>query len=283
MFDDKGVMPDFLFIGPDKAGSSWLFEVLQRVEGVFVAPAKDLYYFDRYYHLGPDWYASQFVGGRGAGAVGEISHDYLFSSIAAQRICLDIPKVKLIVSLREPVSRMFSHYLYLRRSGLAAAGFADALDGCPELIEKSSYGKHLKNYMEFFPREQIHVAWFDQLVDDPLSYLNGILRFLSAPQVDKVPVAGPVRPASAARSAALARIAKAGAEITRHFGMPRLVSSVKHNRLVSGLLYQEFRPEERPRMTADERVKAADLLRSDVRLLEVVLGKELPDWPASAP
>ena len=36
-------------------------------------------------------------------------------------------------------------------------------------------------------------------------------------------------------------------------------------------------------MTADERVKAADLLRSDVRLLEVVLGKELPDWPASAP
>ena len=61
------------------------------------------------------------------------------------------------------------------------------------------------------------------------------------------------------------------------------MSSVKHNRLVSGLLYQEFRQEERPRMTADERVKAADLLRSDVRLLEVVLGKELPDWPASAP
>lgn len=280
MIDDSSVVPDFLFIGPDKAGSSWLYEVLRRVDGVFVAPAKDLYYFDRYYHMGADWYASQFSGAKEADAVGEISHDYLFSTVAAQRIRSDIPNVRLIVSLREPVSRAFSHYLYLRRSGLSSESFSDAIDNCPELIAKSSYGRHLKCYMELFSTEQIHVAWFDQLVDDPLSYLNGILQFLSVPTLDEVPVTGPVRPASAARSAALARFAKAGANLARYFGMPRLVSGVKHNRLVSNLLYKEFRQAERPRISSDERLKAAELLRSDVRLLESVLGKKLPTWPA---
>lgn len=273
--------PNFLFIGPDKAGSSWLYEALRRVEGVFVAPAKDLYYFDRYYHLGEEWYSMQFQGAEGGGAIGEISHDYLFSLEAARRIHSDIPDVRLIVSLREPISRTFSHYLYLRRSGLTKLAFADALDEWPELIEKSSYGKYLKIYFELFPREQIHVAWFEQLVDEPVEYLNGILRFLSVPLVDSDPVAGSVRPASTARSVLLARFAKAGAQAARDFGMARLVSSIKHSRLVSSLLYQEFKPEERPRMTADERIKTADLLRDDVRLLESVVGKKLPTWPAA--
>ena len=53
-------LPNFIYIGPDKAGSSWLHEVLIRHEQVFMPDAKDLYFFDRYYDRGVSWYATQF-------------------------------------------------------------------------------------------------------------------------------------------------------------------------------------------------------------------------------
>ena len=55
------VRPNFLFIGPDKAGSSWLFRVLGSHPEVYLSPAKDIYYFDRYYDRGIDWYLSRFA------------------------------------------------------------------------------------------------------------------------------------------------------------------------------------------------------------------------------
>lgn len=51
---------DFVFIGSDKAGSTWLFNFLKSHNEVFVPAAKDLYYFDKYYQLGERWYQRQF-------------------------------------------------------------------------------------------------------------------------------------------------------------------------------------------------------------------------------
>ena len=56
--------PDFIYIGPDKAGSSWLHEVLLEHPQVFLTPAKGLYFFDRYYDRGLPWYVSQFDAAR---------------------------------------------------------------------------------------------------------------------------------------------------------------------------------------------------------------------------
>ena len=53
------VLPNLVYIGPDKAGSTWLFGLLNRHPDVFMTPAKDLYFFDRYYDKGIEWYAKQ--------------------------------------------------------------------------------------------------------------------------------------------------------------------------------------------------------------------------------
>ena len=53
-------LPNFIYIGPDKAGSSWLHDVLIEHPQVFMTPAKDLYFFDRYFDKGTDWYAAHF-------------------------------------------------------------------------------------------------------------------------------------------------------------------------------------------------------------------------------
>lgn len=79
--------PNFIYIGPDKAGSSWLHEVLLTHHQVFMPPAKDLYFFDRYYDRGLGWYLGQFAGATSdQSVVGEVCQDYLFSSQAPLRI-----------------------------------------------------------------------------------------------------------------------------------------------------------------------------------------------------
>ena len=52
--------PNFLFIGPDKTGSSWMFHILSRHPDCFVPVAKDIYFFDRYYSKGMGWYLRHF-------------------------------------------------------------------------------------------------------------------------------------------------------------------------------------------------------------------------------
>ena len=77
-------LPNFLYVGPDKAGSSWLHEVLLKHPDVYLTPAKDLYFFDRYYDRGSSWYAAQFRDARQEKIVGEVCQDYLFHPEAAE-------------------------------------------------------------------------------------------------------------------------------------------------------------------------------------------------------
>ncbi len=97
-------LPNFLYVGPDKAGSSWLHEVLLKHPDVYLTPAKDLYFFDRYYDRGTDWYAAQFRDAGDQRIVGEVCQDYLFHPDAAARIDETLGPVKVMVSLRDPSS-----------------------------------------------------------------------------------------------------------------------------------------------------------------------------------
>ena len=129
--------PTFLFIGPDKTGSTWLYEVLRQHAACYVPPVKDIYFFDRHYERGLDWYLSFFEPApAGSLAAGELSHDYLFSPQAADRIARDLPNVRLLTSLRDPAERTFSHYLYMIRSGRTRLDFAAALEQFPELVDE---------------------------------------------------------------------------------------------------------------------------------------------------
>src|SRR4028119_313721 len=118
-------LPNFLYIGPDKAGSSWLHERLSLHPDIFLSPAKDLYYFDRYFERGPEWYAQFFRHATDEAIVGEVCQDYLFHPAAPERIASQLVEPRLMVTLRDPVERAFSSYLYARKHGLGAGTFKD--------------------------------------------------------------------------------------------------------------------------------------------------------------
>lgn len=269
-------LPNFLYVGPDKAGSSWLHETLLRHPDVYLTPAKDLYFFDRYYTRGPDWYAAQFRDAGGQEVVGEVCQDYLFHPEAATRIRATLgPNVKFMVSLRDPVERAWSSYLYMRKHGIGPETFAEALLSRPELLEHGRYATGLDRFLEHYPRENIHVALFDDLATDPQGFLDAVTDFLG---VDPMPLTGKDLearlPAAQARSVRLAHVARRGADWIREHDGARLVGMVKRSPMVHKVLYRPIdRQAVRPETVDVATVRAA--LGPEIEKLEGTLGLPL--------
>lgn len=271
--------PTFLFIGPDKTGSTWMYEVLRRHPLVFVPSVKDLYFFDRHYDRGLEWYLSFFAEAPlETRAAGELSHDYLFSPEAAERIARDLPRVRLLTCLRNPAERTFSHYLYMVRSGRTRAPFERALDEFPELVRNSLYATHLERWYARFEPERIRVLWFERLQADAAGFAREIFDFLRVSPVDGIPYERRVLPASRPRLHGLAKLAKRGADLVRDIGLTRMVGRVKGSALVRRLLYRPYGEAERPSLHPQTRNRLIERFRPDVARLERLLGVDLAHW-----
>ncbi len=269
--------PDFLFIGPDKSGSSWLQKVLSDHPDVYVPPAKDLYYFAQEYSRGPEWYLGHFAQAPAGTVVGEICHDYLSDAAAPPRIHAMLPDVKLVVCLREPVERTWSAYLNLQRHRETDQTFTAALDSEPSLIENSSYSRNLARFLALFPRDQLLVLWFDDLERDPQIILDQLCNFLGVATMHLLPEQRQsTRPAGQARVAPVARLAKRGAVLARRLGRPTIVGRVKSSSWVQGLLYRSLDDDvRRPPPEAYATVRAR--LGPDLVRLPEVLQVPMPD------
>lgn len=236
---------DFLFIGPSKTGSTWIFELLRSHPDVFVPRAKDLQFFDRFYDKGWDWYVSYFAAADGRIA-GEVSHDYiLHTKPAIQRIREHLPRVKLICCLRDPYERAASGANFLRRNGLAGYDepIAEIARRHPELLIGGQHCRNLAGVFAHFPRSQVLVLRFDDLAADPERFARRIYEFLGVPPVDSPLIGRVVNPQRRPRHVALARLVKSAARRARIVGLPGLVGAVKHNTLVMRVLYRSERGE----------------------------------------
>lgn len=277
------VKPTFIYIGPDKAGSTWLYEILRAHPRCFVPACKDIYFFDRYYHRGLDWYLSFFQGaGPGTIATGELSHDYLFSDLAARRIARDLPDVTLLTTLRDPAERTFAHYLHMIRSGRTRASFEEALERFPQLLDNSRYHRHLSRYFEAFERDQIRVLFFEDLQRDPTAFAKQVFDSLRLPFLEGADYGRRVQPTSRPRSTVLARAAKLGALAAREIRLTSMVGVVKRSR-VAGWLYKPYDARSRPRLEPEMRRRLVELTRDDAERLQDTLGVDLGSWLATDP
>lgn len=268
-------LPNFLYVGPDKAGSSWLHEVLLKHPDVYLSPAKDLYFFDRYYDRGLEWYASQFRDARNEKVVGEVCQDYLFHPEAASRIHETLGPVRVMVSLRDPVERAWSSYLYMRKHGIGPDTFAEALRSRPELLEHGRYATGLDRFLKHWPRELVHVALFDDLAADPQQFIDSVTGFLG---VDPLPLATKDLearlPAAKARSVRIASVARRSADWVRLHDGAKLVGTVKRSPLVQRVLY---RPIDRAAVRPDpaDVLTVRNALAPEIESLERTLGLRL--------
>ena len=152
---------DFLYIGMSKSGSTYLYQLCCEHPDIFVPIIKDIYFFDQEFERGADWYFSYFSGVRPGQKVGEISHDYLFSQEACERIHQILPDVTILICVREPIDWLLSRYMFdLGRRNLAGVSL---IDFAREDIngKETRIGSNLRMYRQLFAKENIHVLFFD--------------------------------------------------------------------------------------------------------------------------
>ena len=233
----EGELPDFLHIGAAKAGSSWIFEILNEHPEIFVPVAKDISFFDHQYDLGLQWYMSHF---RNAGdkVKGEVAHDYFLSKRYAERIASTCPNVKLTVCLREPVSRIVSRYRYALTTEFPAnTSFSYFLQNS-SAIRESSYVENLRPFYALFPRDHIKVFFFDDLNDRPSEFVRELYGFIGV-DTDFQPstLTTVVRPARRARIPVVGRLAWQSAKWLRRRGKANWVGAVKRHPIFNRLMY----------------------------------------------
>lgn len=241
-------LPNFCYIGPSKAGSTWLHEVLIRHPQVFMTDAKDLYFFDRYFDRGTDWYAGHFrQAGEQHRVVGEVCQEYLSCPEAPDRM-LDVlgSRTRVMVTVRDPVTRSYSAWLYMRKHGVFEGSFREALETRP-LLKHSAYATLLQRYLSAFGREQVYCGVFDDLQRDAQAFVAGLLKWLDVePLVLDDSLLQARLPASKARSPHLAKVAKRGANWARAHGSTALIGHVKRSPMLQKALYAPLQDKSGP-------------------------------------
>jgi hypothetical protein len=218
---------NFIIAGVQKGATTALYDYLADYPDVVLSGVKEVHFFD---DEAQDWRAPDYgayharFDGHGQGPCGEATPIYLYWPNALERIRAYNPAMRLIVSLRDPVERAWSHWRmeYARgaelepfawcirdgRQRLFDAGPFDAGPwGCHRefsYVERGFYGEQLERLFGLFPRDQVLILRAEDLRADPSTVLSRARRFLGLPDA----------PAPTAREVHLGRDIDYGSALT---------------------------------------------------------------------
>jgi hypothetical protein len=212
------VLPDFMVIGAQKAGTTSLYAYLSTHPDILPAAHKEIHYFDVHYAEGERWYRAMFPTRRRIDAAGqpdgrrvvtgEASPYYLFHPLAARRAADTVPDARLVVLLRDPIERAWSHYRHEVRAGRERLSFVDALAAEPtrlsgaeaalraglanaatvahrtsSYIARGRYAQQLRRWLEHYPRESLLVVQAEDLFDAPVREFGRVVEHLGVAQM----------------------------------------------------------------------------------------------------
>jgi hypothetical protein len=182
--------PNFLIIGAMRCGTTSLARALAAHPDVFVPPAKELHFFDSLAG-NPIEYAAQFELGADRTAIGEATPAYMYLPSAVERMHRLLPGARLIVLLREPVARAYSHYWHNRARGHEHLDFLDAIAAEESrlmgsqserlrysYLDRGRYLRQLEDVSRFYPEDQLLVLLFEELVARPETAWAQVCAFL---------------------------------------------------------------------------------------------------------
>lgn len=182
------MLPDFLVIGAMKSGTTSLYRYLLTHPEVSGVETKEPEFFSKNYDRGLEWYKGLFSGdGR---LSFEASTGYTkrqFWPEAAERIYRDLPEVKLIYCLRDPVERTISNYHHNVQQGREKLSFSQAIRKPGNgYVATSLYAYQLEAYRSFYLEGRLHVLDFEAFKASPSRHMEKVLEFLGlAPDYDR--------------------------------------------------------------------------------------------------
>jgi hypothetical protein len=299
-------LPDFCVIGAPKAGTTALHAALATHPQLHMSRVKEPKFFlcdgkppaPQYgpgdAHSAREWiwqrddYEALFDGAPEGALRGESTPLYLADPAALDRMRATVPDARLIVIVRDPVDRAYSNWTHLWSDGLEPVG--DFVAACDLEEQRQAdgwapfwrylglgrYGEQLQSLYERYPREQVHVLRYKQLVDAPVETLNGLCGFLGIESdvVVELPsqnVSTYVEPTLTTR--VLQGALRSGATVGKLF--PPQVWRKASAPLLRALKGQQ---RNRPELSEQERSRLVGRFAEDIELLSELTGETYDDW-----
>ncbi len=200
--------PNFFIVGAPRAATSSLYLHLKGHPHVYMPTVKEPHFFaqvelggeldtDYVRSLGQfrreEDYLRLFEDAGTSPAVGEASVHYLYDELAPVRIHERIPEAKIIITLRDPVERAYSHYLTTSARGESVGeSFRDAiikdyarprkvLGQAFLYVESGLYYQGVKRYLNTFGPERVRIYLYDDFVSNTAGVIKDVCRFLGVP------------------------------------------------------------------------------------------------------
>ncbi|MCY7382712.1 MAG: tetratricopeptide repeat protein [Microcoleus sp. CAN_BIN18] len=192
--------PNFIIIGSQRCGTTSLYTYLAQHPQILTPIKKEMDFFSWHFDRGIDWYLAHFppmpVGEQFL--TGEASPSYFDCREAPERLYSAFPEVKLVVLLRNPVDRAISQFYRLTELNWEVRSFDRAISDEIERLNQNPayiigeepgnylargrYIEFIKNWLAFFPREQLLVLKSEDLYAGAAATVSQVLEFLDLPE-----------------------------------------------------------------------------------------------------
>ena len=285
--------PNLFVVGAAKAGTTSLAHYLQQHPDIYVSPLKEPHFFSQ---IAPTQdlkaffpsvsnetdYLKLFKNARQETVRCEASTSYLWDDRTPERIHARVPDAKIIILLREPVGRAYSHYLNDVREGTEKRPFFEAVVEDYEQQDKGwgvshlytelgFYGKQVERYLSTFSPDNVYIEFFETFISNPVPALEAIFTFLGVDRRAAQEVRLEEKNAFAVPRGGMSRalLASPVAREVFRVTVPRSLRMFMREKV----LLQKSR---KPEMDENARAFLQELYANEVARLGAMTGKELP-------
>ena len=190
---------NFFIVGAPKAGTTSLHYYLDQHPDICMSSIKEPNYFsasdisDLYYGTQPvdvyDEYLALFSGENKV--LGEASVSYLYYEGVAARIAAYNPEAKILIVLRNPTDRAFSHFSMDSRLGFCNVELAEIFDRPEEhplyyrqFISLGNYSNQVRRYLDVFDAKNIKICLYEDLKTKPEFFVDELFSFLNLTSIE---------------------------------------------------------------------------------------------------
>ncbi len=195
----------FLVCGAQKCGTTALDSYLRQHPDICMASHKELHYFDSenkflYPNINYQEYLTYFEPEHHNQILGETTPSYMYWYTAPRRIWEYNPDMKLVILLRNPIDRAYSHWNMQRERGVEKLNFMDALFAEEDrryawrplqnkrfsYLDRGFYSEQIRRLRAFFPADQLLILRSQTLRHSPETILNQIVKYLDINPFPKI-------------------------------------------------------------------------------------------------